>query len=241
MYRRSVSQPLLRYLNNEEHQQALEAVHEGICGEHLAGRSLAFKILRQGFFWPTMRADTSDYAKRCVQYQLFATIPKQPPEEMTSKFSSFDHPQGNGAIEAANKVIFRGIKKRLGEAKGRWAEELPWILWACRTTPRTSTGDTPFRMAYGTEALVPVEANVDLLEEEREAEHQRNMRYLLQMAQHYDSNVKKRSFGFGDLVLRELAASMPAKQGKLQPNWEGPYKVIEVIHPGTYKLETLSG
>ncbi|XP_074347595.1 uncharacterized protein LOC141686459 [Apium graveolens] len=117
-------------------------------------------------------------------------------------------------------------------------------------------------MAYGTEALVPVEvglesyrietynvvtnsfglkANVDLLEEEREASHQRNMRYLLQAAQHYDSNAKKRSFGVGDLVLRELAASMPAKQGKLQPNWEGPYKMIEIVHPGTYKLETLSG
>ncbi|XP_074378364.1 uncharacterized protein LOC141719899 [Apium graveolens] len=41
------------------------------------------------------------------------------------KFSSVAHPQGNGAIEAANKIIFQGIKKRLGEAKGRWAEELP--------------------------------------------------------------------------------------------------------------------
>ncbi|XP_074378398.1 uncharacterized protein LOC141719936 [Apium graveolens] len=117
-------------------------------------------------------------------------------------------------------------------------------------------------MAYGTEALILVEvglksyrteaynieansfglrANVDLLEEEREASPQRNMKYLLQAALHYDSNIKKRSFGVGDLVLRELAASMPTKQGKLQPNWEGPYKVIEVVHPGTYKLETLLG
>ncbi|XP_074323987.1 uncharacterized protein LOC141660904 [Apium graveolens] len=116
-------------------------------------------------------------------------------------------------------------------------------------------------MAYGTEALVLFEvglksyrievynletnsfgqrANVDLLEEKREAAHQRNMKYLLQAAHHYDSNIKKRSFTVGDLVLRELAASMPTKQGKLQPNWEGPYKVIEVVRLGTYKLETLS-
>ncbi|XP_074324259.1 uncharacterized protein LOC141661175 [Apium graveolens] len=87
MYRRSVSQPLVRCLNTEEQRQALEAVHEGICGEHLAGRSLAFKILRQGFFWPTLKADASNYAKRCVQCQLFATVPKQPPEEMTSVLS----------------------------------------------------------------------------------------------------------------------------------------------------------
>ncbi|XP_074374573.1 uncharacterized protein LOC141714982 [Apium graveolens] len=117
-------------------------------------------------------------------------------------------------------------------------------------------------MAYGIEALVSVEvglesyrtevysmetnslglrANVDLLEEEREAAHQRNMKYLLQATHHYDSNIKKRSFGVRDLVLRELAASMPTKQGKLQPNWEGPYKVTEVVRPGTYKLEILSG
>ncbi|XP_074342687.1 uncharacterized protein LOC141680329 [Apium graveolens] len=87
MYHRSVSQPLLRCLNTEEQRQALEAVHEGICGEHLAGRSLTFKILRQGFFWPTLKADASDYAKKCVQCQLFTTVPKQPPEEMTSVLS----------------------------------------------------------------------------------------------------------------------------------------------------------
>ncbi|XP_074363952.1 uncharacterized protein LOC141704643 [Apium graveolens] len=87
MYRRSVSQPLLQCLKIEEQRQALEAVHEGICGEHLAGRSLAFKILRQGFFWPILKADANNYAKRCVQCQLFATVPKQPPEEMTSVLS----------------------------------------------------------------------------------------------------------------------------------------------------------
>ncbi|XP_074347791.1 uncharacterized protein LOC141686647 [Apium graveolens] len=126
---------------------------------------------------------------------------------------------------------------------------------------RSSTRETPFRLAYGTEALVPVEvglesyrtevynvqtntfglrANVDLLEEKREASHQRNMKYLLQAAQHYDSEIKKRLFSIGDLILRELAASMPTRQGKLQPIWEGPYKVIEVIRPGTYKQETLA-
>ncbi|XP_074337277.1 uncharacterized protein LOC141674473 [Apium graveolens] len=87
MYRRSVSQPLLRCLNTEEQRQALEAVHEEICGEHLAGRSLPFKILCQGFFWPTLRANASEYAKKCVQCQLFVTVLRQPPEEMTSVLS----------------------------------------------------------------------------------------------------------------------------------------------------------
>ncbi|XP_074374678.1 uncharacterized protein LOC141715093 [Apium graveolens] len=177
-------------------------------------------------------------------------------------FSSVTHAQRNSAVEAANKIIFQGIKKKLGEAKGKWAEKLPWILWAYRTTPRSYTGETPSRMAYGTNAFVHVEvgmdfyrnevynvennefgrkANIDLLDEESEATHQRNLKYLLQAAQYYDSGVKKKSFGVGDLVLRELSVSMPTKQGKFNPNWEGPYKVTEVVHPETYKVETLVG
>ncbi|XP_047162841.1 uncharacterized protein LOC124832631 [Vigna umbellata] len=49
------------------------------------------------------------------------------------------------------------LKKRLGEAKGLWVEELPEVLWAYRCTPHGSTGDTPFNLTYGTDAMLPVE------------------------------------------------------------------------------------
>lgn len=84
-------------------------------------------------------------------------------------------------------------------------------------------------------------ANIDFLEDERKAAHQRNLKHQLQASQYYDSCIKKRSFQVGDLVLRELATFIPKKQGKLQSNWEGPYKVIEVVHPGTYKLVEIDG
>lgn len=64
LYRRSATELLLRCLDSEEQRSAPEMVHEGICGKHLDGRSLAFKILRQGFYWPTLRADAHDYAKK---------------------------------------------------------------------------------------------------------------------------------------------------------------------------------
>ena len=50
-----------------------------------------------------------------------------------------------------------GLKKRLNDAKGRWAEELPHVLWTYRTTPRKSTEETPFSMTYGAEAVIPLE------------------------------------------------------------------------------------
>ena len=99
------------------------------------------------------------------------------------------YPQGNGQAEAVNKVIVNGHKKRLDDAKGRWVEELPHVLWTYRTTPRKSIGETPFSMTYGAEAVFPLEngfstmrssaftsdgnddllkRNLDLIEERRE-------------------------------------------------------------------------
>ena len=59
-----------------------------------------------------------------------------------------------------NKTILNGLKRRLDGAKGRWAEELPSVLWAYRTTPRRSTGETPFSLTYGAEAVIPTEVNL---------------------------------------------------------------------------------
>ncbi|XP_070016042.1 uncharacterized protein [Nicotiana sylvestris] len=67
------------------------------------------------------------------------------------------HPVGNGQAESTNKVIINNLKKRLQEAKGNWPEVLPGVLWAYRTTAKTSTGETPFSLVYGAEALIPAE------------------------------------------------------------------------------------
>jgi len=50
-------------------------------------------------------------------------------------FTSVEHPQKNGKVESANRVLLRGLKRRLEKAKGTWAEEVPKIVWAYHTTP----------------------------------------------------------------------------------------------------------
>ena len=50
-----------------------------------------------------------------------------------------------------------GLKKRLDDAKGKWIEELPHVLWTYQTTPRKSIGETPFSTTYGVEAVIPLE------------------------------------------------------------------------------------
>ena len=74
-----------------------------------------------------------------------------------NRYSTPAYPQGNGQAEAVIKVIVNGLKKRLDDAKGRWVEELPHVLWTYRTTPRKSIEETPFSMTYGVGAVIPLE------------------------------------------------------------------------------------
>ena len=55
------------------------------------------------------------------------------------------------------------LKKRLDDAKGRWVEELPHVLWTYQTTPRRLTGETPFSITYGVEAVIPLETSFPTL------------------------------------------------------------------------------
>ena len=82
--------------------------------------------------------------------------------------------------------------------------------------------------------------NLDLIDEVRMDAEQRTARYKNLMAKQYDAMVKPRCFNIGDLVLKRvfLATRNPA-HGKLGPNWEGPYRVINYKRQGSYYLETL--
>ena len=94
-------------------------------------------------------------------------------------YSSVCTPQCNGQAEATNKQILNGLKKKLDEAKGRWSEVLYDVLWSLRTTPKEATRQTPFRLVYGTEALLPVE----LVEKVREVAALKNGSLLKQGGQ----------------------------------------------------------
>ena len=69
-------------------------------------------------------------------------------------YSSPAHPQANGQAEVANQSLLKIIKTRLERAKGVWPEELPGVLWEYRTTMRTPTRETPFKLANGSESVI---------------------------------------------------------------------------------------
>ena len=57
IYKRGFSQPYLRCLTPDEADYVMREVHEGVCGNHLRARSLVHKLVRAGYYWPTMQKD----------------------------------------------------------------------------------------------------------------------------------------------------------------------------------------
>ena len=162
-----------------------------------------------------------------------------------------------------NWTLLKIIKTKLDDAKGAWLEELPYVLWAYQTTARTLMGETPFKLTYGTKAMIPVEVgvtstrrevfheesnnnhlwiNLDCLDEVREEASIRVTKYQQKMADYYNKRVKLRWPNIGDLVLRKVTpATRNPTQGKLGPTWEGLYWVIHYSRQGSYHLETVDG
>ena len=150
----------------------------------------------------------------------------------------------------------------MDDAKGKWIEELPHVLWTYRTMPRKSTRETPFLMTYGIEAVIPLEngfptlristftsdgndellkKSLDLVEEQRENTIVQLAYYQHKLKQGYDMNVKLNTLALGDFVLRKVLGNTknPA-WGKLGPNWERLYRITSVAGIGAYYLEDLN-
>ena len=354
LYKRGFFTPFLKCIAGEDTEYVLREVHEGICGNHIGARTLARKVLRQGYYWPTILKDATDLVKKCRICQEHAKISRLPSEPLTSitspwpfqqwgldilgplpigkgqckfiivtvdyftkwaeaeplatiteqkkrnfvwraiicrfgipralvsdngkqfdnaKFRDFcaelgiknyysspAHPQSNGQAEITIRTLKASLKTKLEDLKGSWVEYLPEVLWAYRTTQKSATRETPFALAFGTEAVASVEVgiksprvelaseehndealrlNLELLDEKREQVQQRTEEYQRKTARYYNQRVKPRSYMSGDLVLKKL---LPARKnlahGKLGPNWEGPYIITQVVRPRNYELQT---
>ncbi|VFQ98999.1 unnamed protein product [Cuscuta campestris] len=177
-------------------------------------------------------------------------------------YAAVGYPQTNGQVENTNRTIMDGLKKKIMECKSTWVEEVPYILWTYRTTPRKATGETPFSLTYGFEARAPAEtsllshrvetfdaqgneenlrAELHLIDERREKAYMRAENYRRQVKSYHDQRVRPRQFKMGDWVLRKWEVSRPIDGGKFAKSFEGPYIIKEVLADGTFRLQTPTG
>ncbi|KAJ0524832.1 putative ribonuclease H-like superfamily [Helianthus annuus] len=150
------------------------------------------------------------------------------------------------------------------QANGQaWAEELPYVLWADRTTPKNATGQTPFSLVFGTEVVIPTEMvvptartsicdpeanaenmiqDLDTEDELRDLTRMRMASYQQRVAGSYNKNVRVRRFQVGDLVLRKTFQNTTnLADGKLTPKWEDPFLIEAEAGKRAYRLLTMDG
>ena len=254
LYKRGFFAPILKCIAGRDADYVLKEVHEGVCGNHIGARALSRKVLRKGYYWPTMLKDATDLVRKCKIFQEHAKISQLPSEPLTSvtspwpfqqlgldilgplpigkgqckfiivavdyftkwaeaeplatiteqkirnfvwhsiicrfciprtlvsdngkqfdnaKFKDFcaelriknyysspAHPQSNGQAEVTIRTLKAALKTKLEDLKGKWVEYLPEVLWAYITTRKSTTQETPFTLAFGTEAVALVEVGL---------------------------------------------------------------------------------
>nr|KYP62827.1 Gypsy retrotransposon integrase-like protein 1 [Cajanus cajan] len=284
LYRRGFSVPLLKCVDTEQADYILREMHEGICGFHSGGRTLATKVLRAGYYWPTLRDDCLKFVKHCASCQRHGNLIHASAEELHGisspwPFAMWDmdilgpFPVAKGQCKFLLVVVDYFTKSVEAEPlasitaanvqKFLWKNIITHVLWAYRCTPQSTTRETPFRLTYGTDAMIPVEvgepsfrrqyfnetsndtfirAEVDMVDELRNKAEIIAEACKQRMARRFNSNLIRRSFKEGDLVWRvQGSARRNPKEGKLAPNWDGPFWVRHSLENGAYKLEELSG
>ena len=74
LYKRGFSRLYLRCLTHNKADYVMREVHKGVYGNRSRARSLVHKLIRAGYYWPTMQKDTQSYVKACDKRQHFSSI-----------------------------------------------------------------------------------------------------------------------------------------------------------------------
>jgi hypothetical protein len=161
-------------------------------------------------------------------------------------------------------MILQGLKPRifdrLNKSGRKWLQELSLVIWSLKTTPSGATGFTSFFLVYGAEVVLPTdleyrspkvkgynenanqrarEDSLEQLDEARTVALMHSARYQHALRQYQAQKIRCRDFNEGDLVLRLRQDNRG--HHKLSAPWEGPYVVVKVLKPGTYKLVNEDG
>ncbi|KAL2248312.1 UNVERIFIED_CONTAM: Retrovirus-related Pol polyprotein from transposon [Sesamum indicum] len=281
LYKRTIEGPLLKCLDPEKAEYVMREIHEGSSGNHSGGRSLAQKVIRQGYFWPTLVKDTKELVKKCETCQKFAVQIHTPTTQMepvkiacpfdqwgidilgpfptarsqkkfivvaVEYFSKWVEAEAVAKVTEGNMIEFIwkniicrfGVPRILISDNGTQFQEKKITSWckelkiqqnftaAYRTTPRSSTGETPFYLVFGTEALIPVEIgekshrvtmynpatnhedrllDLEVIEEKREVAYAKMLNHKALMMKSYNKRLRPRQFQVGDLVLKKVEVS----------------------------------
>ncbi|GJR18281.1 reverse transcriptase domain-containing protein [Tanacetum coccineum] len=218
----------------------------------------------------TMLSDAKKEIHKCDSCQIHSAVPKLPKTFMNSIMAPWPFYQWGinilGPLPQASGRIKFGLPRIIVTNNDTQFVNDSFKSWCTRlnvqqmnisvahpqanrlTSIKTSNGETPFSLAYGSKAVIPTEIgmptyrtimikeglneeeirlNLDLLTERWELAAIREARYKTKLEQYYNKKVHLTSFKPGEFVFRKNKASRVEDQGKLGPKWEGPYRVAK--------------
>ena len=161
---------------------------------------------------------------------------------MTKLNTTAYHPQADGLVENFNKTLRAMLAKYAAKYGANWDEHLNHLLFAYRTKPHESTGESPFFLLYGRDARIPCEEalstphsayQVDIDDYKTELmdglatawELARSEICKAQQKQkrNYDRNARPRDFHKGDRVMVYMPREQSGRNRKLARPYFGPY------------------
>jgi hypothetical protein len=148
------------------------------------------------------------------------------------------------------------MKLIFNQPRGKWPEELIKVVWSHNTTVSRSIGFTPFKLLFGDEAITPEEAKTGSIRTTASTEDEVDYhvakhtiegvrlqameninKYQAETIKWRDRKIRLKNIKLGHLVLRRVANTDIV--GKLQLKWEGPFLVVSLSRPGSYRLKDM--
>ncbi|GKF27770.1 reverse transcriptase domain-containing protein [Tanacetum coccineum] len=188
LYRRSFYTSWLRCVASPQTDDIVKEVHKGSCGFNAEPRSMVVRIMKQGYYWPSMHRDAAKILQDCEKCKEQSAIKKVAESNMmiaetvehSTKWVEAKpltvingrHPERfvweyvvcrfevPRTISSKDEKHFRE-EKQLARSQQGWVDHLAQVLWVHRTLPRNSQKETSFSLTYSSEAIIPIsETNV---------------------------------------------------------------------------------
>ena len=162
------------------------------------------------------------------------------------------HPQANGILERWHSCLKDMLRKQ-EEGPREWDCLLKYCLLAYRATPHSGTLFSPYEVVHGRQLRGPLQAlkegwtggelkfetSIDWVNQLRDTlaqlqkvAYDNDEKFKEGTKKVYDRGTVKRDYKPGGMVLLHT----PSLSGNLSTVWEGPYEVMQVLSPTTYKL-----
>ena len=171
----------------------------------------------------------------------------------------------NGLVESSNKSLIRIIKKLLEDNKKNWDSKLKYTLWDDRVTIKKSTGNSPFKLVYGTKVVFQIQLILPVakfLQEEQDEEEDMAKRitdlvqvhhireqlvekataHQRKIKEAFDKKAKTDNFQIGDLVLKwDALKEKKGNHGKFDAFWTGPFIISQIQGNNTFIQKNMGG